>query len=151
MPWYFALCDDIGAGVKAVEGSARILGTRAVSLWNKVRFASMRRLNWEALCVPSRTGAMNLGQSRRQTERSDRMSLPECFERESQTTAANRPHTSFESFASPGILGDGLVRDRICRSSCLVYGGKLICGAPGKWRKLGRGAVTMNTVVRFGI
>jgi hypothetical protein len=26
-----------------------------------------------------------------------------------------------------------------------------MCGTPGKWRKFGRGAVTMYRVVRFGI
>jgi hypothetical protein len=94
---------------------------------------------------------MKLGHRRRQTERMDRMSLPECFARESHTTAAKRPHKSFVCFTSPGSFGDGLVRERICRSSCLVYGGKWRCGVPGKCKKLGRGAVTMNTIVRFGI
>lgn len=101
--------------------------------------------------MPSRTGAMNLGHRRRQTERIERISLPECFASESQTTAVKRLQTSFVALASPGIFGDGVVRERICRSSCLVYGGKWICGVPGKCRKFGRGAVTMKTVVRFEI
>lgn len=101
--------------------------------------------------MPSTTGAMNVGHRRRHTERIERMSLPECFASESQTTAAKRVQTSFVSFASRGGFGDGVVRERICRSSCLVYGGKWMCGVPGECRKLGRGAVTMNTVVRFGI
>lgn len=131
--------------------SAMMFGTRTLSLWKRVRFTSIRRLNGEAECVPSSIGAINLGHRRRQTERTETMSLPECFASESQTTAVKRAQTSLVSFPSPGSLGVGLLRARICRSSCLVYGGKCICGVPGKWRKLGRGAVTIKTVVRFGI
>jgi hypothetical protein len=43
------------------------------------------------------------------------------------------------------------VRERMERSSGLVYAGKEICGTPGAWRKLGRGEVVIKIVVRWGI
>lgn len=36
-------------------------------------------------------------------------------------------------------------------SSGFLYAGNSRCGTPGRWRKFGRGEVTMNIVVRFGM
>jgi hypothetical protein len=120
MPRYFPCCRELGRGVGLVGVSATMLGTSTPSFWNRDRFASRRRLNWDAECVPSSTGAMNLGHRRRQTERMERISRPECFARESQTAEPKRIQTSLVSFAPSGSLGEGSVRESIWRISALV-------------------------------
>jgi hypothetical protein len=53
-------------------------------------------------------------------ERMERISRPECLARESHTAEQKRDHTSLVSFAPPGSLGLGSVRESIWRSSALV-------------------------------
>lgn len=96
-------------------------------------------------------GVTNLGQRRWHNERKEATSRPECFERDSHTAVQKRFQVSFVSFTPPGNCGCGSNEESICKSSFLLYAGKWICGAPGECKKLGRGAVTMNTEVILGI
>lgn len=90
--------------------SDTILWTRAESLWKSDRFASRSLENGEGFKEPSRIGFTKRGQRRRQTERKDTMSRPECLDRESQTAEQYLDHTPFVSF---GSSGEGAVRARI--------------------------------------
>lgn len=92
---------------------AMALGTIAVSFWNRDLFATTSRLNWWAVYVPSRIGAMKVGQRREHTERKEKMSRPECFARESQTVEQNRVQTSLVSRWPLGSCGLGSVKERI--------------------------------------
>lgn len=86
MPWYLPLLSlpprttapDLASG-----GSDMIPGMRTLSFWNRERFATSRRLNGVEDSWPSRMGFMKRGQRRRLMERKERMSRPECLDRES--------------------------------------------------------------------
>lgn len=107
-------CVGIAVGVLV---SDTMLWTRAESVWKSDRFANKSREKGEGFKEPSRMGLMNRGHKRRHTERKDRMSRPECFDKESQTAEQYLDQTSFVSFGSSGV---GVVRARIWRSSGLV-------------------------------
>jgi len=121
MPWYFPLLSF--ACVKAVGlagGSETIPGISTESSWNRERFATSRRLNGVEDSWPSRIGFMKRGQRRRQIERKEWISRPECLARESKTAEVKRDQVSCVSFAPPGSWGLGSVEERIFRSSGLV-------------------------------
>lgn len=85
-----------------------------------MRFARRRRENGDGFREPERMGAMKRGQRRRQRERKERMSRPECLARESQIAEQYLVQTSLVSFAPWGNGGFGSVRASICISSGLV-------------------------------
>jgi hypothetical protein len=64
-------------------GSDMMPGMRMLSFWNNERFATSRRLNGMDDSWPSRIGWMKRGQRHRQIVRKERMSRPECLDRES--------------------------------------------------------------------
>lgn len=64
-------------------GSETIPGMRKPSFWNRKRLATRSRLKGIAESWLSRMGFMKRGQRRREMERKDIMSRPECLERES--------------------------------------------------------------------
>jgi hypothetical protein len=84
MPWYFALVSSVFARAPAGLGGEEISpGMRILSFWNSERFATSRRLNGVGDNWPSRIGWMKRSQRRREMVRKERMSRPECLERES--------------------------------------------------------------------
>jgi len=100
-----------------------MLCTSTFSCWNMDRFARTRRLNGTASREPSRIGRIKRGHRRRHTDRSDTISRPECFARESQTAVQKRVQVSlvlsFASFPSfpLGSGGVGSTREIIFISS----------------------------------
>lgn len=102
-----------GACCDVEEGSATREGTSTESFWKSERLATKRREKGEGLREPSNMGFMKRGQRRRHTDRKERISRPECLERESQIAEQYLVQTSFVSFFPCGSSGEGSVRARI--------------------------------------
>lgn len=80
--WLFAAF--VGAWTWGLEVGAEIMeGMRTLSSWKRLRFASRRRENGVGDSSPDRIGRIKRGQSWAATCWKERMSRPECFERES--------------------------------------------------------------------
>jgi len=84
MPWYLFLFSSVFAGtpVGGLEEDMRP-GIRTESFWKRERFATRSRLNGVEDSWLERMGWMKRGQRRRLMERKERMSRPECLDRES--------------------------------------------------------------------
>lgn len=84
IPWYlvaFVRCFVL-LGLDVGE-LGTMVGTSALSSWNKERFASSRRENGVGDNSPERMGEMKRGQRSMHVRWKETISRPECLERES--------------------------------------------------------------------
>lgn len=144
-------------------GGGTRLSIKELSFWNRARVRTISLEKSLVPYVPSRMCCTNGDQSRSQTFRKLTTSRAAPLPRESQTAPQNRPQSQWLS-SSVSICRTGSIftttveskissgdLDTIVSASARLYGVKCIWGTPVRWRKRGRGAVTISMTESCGI